>query len=246
MARVTLKRKPGDHEPMLTLAELTARVGLSVRTIRFYTARGLVPAPLRRGRQGYYTDDHVARLELVRELQAHGFTLSAIEGYLRSLPVDATPGDLALRRTMLAPWQADSSVELTGVELDDRAGRTLTDDDRTALEALGIVTPLRRGRYRVALSQLSVGVSLLDLGFPVDAAQAAAKVYAAHGRAVAEELNTLFRTMVWPRFRDKSTSPEQLQEIVEALKPLSVASLVSAYEAAMTEARRDTIAKRAR
>ena len=65
----------------MTLDELAARVDLSVRNIRFYTTRGLVPPPLRRGRSGYYTADHVARLELVRELQAHGFTLAAIEKY---------------------------------------------------------------------------------------------------------------------------------------------------------------------
>ena len=67
---------------LLTLDELADRVGMSVRNIRFYTTRGLVPPPLRRGRSGYYTADHVARLELVRELQAHGFTLAAIEKYV--------------------------------------------------------------------------------------------------------------------------------------------------------------------
>ena len=41
----------------------------------------------------------------------------------------------------------------------------------------------KRGRYQVAVSQLSVGLGLLDLGFPTEAALAAADVYAAHGRA---------------------------------------------------------------
>ena len=36
----------------------------------------------------------MARLELVQELQAHGFTLAAIEGYLDGIPDDATPGDV--------------------------------------------------------------------------------------------------------------------------------------------------------
>ena len=54
---------------LLTLDELTNRVGMSVRNVRFYTT-GLVPPPIRRGRSGYYTADHVARLELVQELQA--------------------------------------------------------------------------------------------------------------------------------------------------------------------------------
>ena len=38
---------------LLTLEELTERVGMSVRNVRFYTTRGLVPPPIRRGRSGY-------------------------------------------------------------------------------------------------------------------------------------------------------------------------------------------------
>ena len=231
---------------LLTLDELTNRVGMSVRNVRFYTTKGLVPPPIRRGRSGYYSPDHVARLELVQELQAHGFTLSAIEKYVAGIPADATPEDIALHRTMLAPWQADSPVEMSRAELDTRSGRTLTDDDLTTLAALGIVFRTKRGRYEVAVSQLGVGIGLLDLGFPTEAAIAAADVYAEHGRQIAKELNELFRTMVWPVYKESGASPDKLREVVERLKPLSIASLVSAYEAAMDETRREGIVERQR
>lgn len=229
--------------PLLSLDELTSRVGLSVRNVRFYTSRGLVPPPVRRGRSGFYTADHVARLELVQELQAHGFTLSAIERYLAGIPDDATPEDIALKRTMLAPWSSDVPW-LDHDELERRAGRPLGDDDVDALVALGVVHREEGGGYRVALSQLSVGLGLLDLGFPIEAARAAAEVYAAHGRALAEELNELFRTMVWPVYKESGTSAERLREVVERIKPLSIASLVSAYEQAMDETRREQVARR--
>ncbi|MBZ5738055.1 MerR family transcriptional regulator [Nocardioides mangrovi] len=231
---------------LLTLDELTARVGMSVRNIRFYTTKGLVPPPIRRGRSGYYSSEHIARLELVQELQAHGFTLSAIERYVAGIPVDASPEEIALHRTMLAPWQADLPVEMSRAELDRRTGRTLSDDDLTTLAALGIVFRTKRGRYEVAVSQLSVGLGLLDLGFPVEAALAAAEVYAEHGRQVAHELNELFRTMVWPVYKESGASAETLREVVERLKPLSIASLVSAYEAGMDEDRRQRAERRAR
>ncbi len=231
---------------LLTLDELTNRVGMSVRNVRFYTTKGLVPPPIRRGRSGYYTPDHVARLELVQELQSHGFTLSAIEKYVANIPRDASPEDIALQRTMLAPWQHEAPIEMTRAELDKRAGRRLTDEDLTTLSALGVVFRSKRGRFQVAVSQLSVGLGLLDLGFPTEAALAAADVYAAHGRAIAEELYELFRTMVWPVYKESGASPEKLQEVVERLKPLSIASLVAAYEAAMDETKREGIAQRAR
>jgi len=231
---------------LLTLEELSERVGMSVRNIRFYTARGLVPPPIRRGRSGYYAADHLARLQLVQELQGHGFTLSAIERYVAGIPDDASPEDIALHRTMLAPWMADSWEELDRVELERRAGRPLTPADLDTLESLGILEPRKRGRFRVSGSQLGVGLGLLDLGYPLEAAHAAAAVYAAHGRAIAEELYELFRTQVWPVYKEQGVSPEKIQEVVERLKPLSIASLVRAYEAGMDELRRTNIAKRAR
>ena len=222
---------------LLTLEELTARVGMSVRNIRFYTSRGLVPPPVRRGRSGYYGPDHVARLELVRELQGHGYTLSAIERYVARLPADAGAEEVALQRTMLAPWSTDGPVELSRSELESRAGRELSEDDLAMLSAMGVAVPAG-DRYRVSPTHLGVALSLIDLGYPVEAAVAAGEIFAAHGRQIAEELRELFRTQVWPAYRDSGLSPERIQEVVEKVKPLSVVSLVAAYEAALDDARR--------
>ena len=229
---------------LLTLDELTVRVGMSVRNVRFYTTKGLVPPPIRRGRSGYYSPDHVARLELVQELQSHGFTLAAIERYVAGIPADATPEDVALRRTMLAPWQADLPVEMVRSELEHRVDRELTDDDLETLIALGVVFRAPEGRLQVALSQLSVGLGLLDLGFPREAAVAAKAVYESHGRAIAQELNAVFHQMVWPVYRESGASSATIREVVERLKPLSIASLVSAYEAGMDQTNREQISRR--
>jgi DNA-binding transcriptional MerR regulator len=238
-------------EELLTLGELCDRVGMSVRNVRFYTSKGLVPPPIRRGRSGYYSPVHVGRLELVQELQSHGFTLSAIERYVAGIPADATPEDLALARTMLAPWDVERPIEMSRGELSARAGRELTDDDLRTLAALGVVFPLKSGpkrneRWQVAVSQLSVGLGMLELGFPTEAALAAADLYARHGREIAEELYDVFRTMVWPVYRDQGASPETVRQVVEKIKPLSIAALVSAYETGMDETKREGVARRAR
>jgi DNA-binding transcriptional MerR regulator len=99
---------------LLTLDELTERTGVTARNVRFYASRGLVPAPLRRGRSGYYGPEHVARLELVRELQGHGFTLSAIERYVERIPDTATPSDIAWHLSLLTPVTGDRDVDVSG------------------------------------------------------------------------------------------------------------------------------------
>ncbi|NUR07022.1 MAG: MerR family transcriptional regulator [Nocardioidaceae bacterium] len=231
---------------LMTLDDLTERVGMSVRNIRFYTSKGLVPPPTRRGRSGYYGPDHVARLELVRELQAHGYTLAAIERYVARIPVDATPETIALHRTLLAPWMAELPETLSRRELDRRAGRRLSEEDLDTLNALGIVFPTKQGKFQVAIAHLSVGVALLDLGLPLDAALAAQDIFTEHGRKVAEELTDLFRTKVWPAYKEGDTSPDQLREVVERFKPVTVQALVTAYESAVNETQRETINRRAR
>ncbi len=219
---------------------------MSVRNVRFYTAKGLVPPPIRRGRSGYYSADHVARLQLVQELQGHGFTLSAIERYVAGIPADASPEDIALHRTMLAPWMADSWEELSRAELEQRAGRSLSAYDVDTLCALGVLQPAGRGRFQrldVAARRRArpARPGLPDRGGPRG------------GRGVRrprsrdrEELYELFRTQVWPVYKEQGVSPEKIQEVVERLKPLSIASLVQAYETGMDELRRTNIAKRAR
>lgn len=235
MAPTSALREEGVVEDLLTLDELCSRVGLTVRNVRFYTSRGLVPPPLKRGRSGYYTPEHVARLELVQELQAHGFTLAAIERYVAALPEDADPEDIALARTMLAPWQSDLPVEMSRPELEARAGRSLSEDDVDTLVALGVVR--RRGtHFLVAGTQLGVGVRLLDLGFPREVAEAARAVYLDHGRQMAEELHQVVAEKLAPLYG--SLESERFQEVMERLKPLSVGGLVTAYENAVARATR--------
>ncbi|WP_299053554.1 MerR family transcriptional regulator [uncultured Nocardioides sp.] len=233
--------------PLLTLADLTARVGMSVRTVRFYTTRGLVPPPIRRGRSGFYTPQHVARLGLIADLQEYGFTLAAIEDYLARVPAEASVDELALQRTMLAPWVTPGPGVLTRAEITERAGRPLSAEDLEVLVSLGILDPVEGDTegYRVSLSQLAIGVDLLELGFPPEAARAAAQVYVEHGRAVAAELHEVFRRQVWPAYRHSGAPPEMLRQVVERLRPLSVAALGHAYQAAMDDQQRGSVERRA-
>lgn len=71
-----------DAAPM-TVEELSERTGVTVRNIRAYQAQSLIPAPERSGRSALYGPEHLARLELVRDLREQGFGLQAIERLLQ-------------------------------------------------------------------------------------------------------------------------------------------------------------------
>src|SRR5437667_2461891 len=52
----------------LTIEELADGAGVSVRTVRYYISQGLLAGPGARGRNASYTDEHLARLQLIRRL----------------------------------------------------------------------------------------------------------------------------------------------------------------------------------
>ena len=131
-------------EGLLTIDELSVAVGMTVRNTRYYASLGLMPPPIKRGRVAYYDDVHRARLELVRALQQHGFTLQAIEGFVRTIPEEATVEQLALQRAMLTSWTPQPPEELTRRQLEEKAGRRLSADDLRLLVVLGSVE--RKGK----------------------------------------------------------------------------------------------------
>jgi DNA-binding transcriptional MerR regulator len=49
---MTAESTPED--PLLTVDELAAAAGLTVRTTRYYASLGLLPPPTRQGRLAYY------------------------------------------------------------------------------------------------------------------------------------------------------------------------------------------------
>jgi DNA-binding transcriptional MerR regulator len=230
---------------LISLDELTERVGISVRNIRFYTTRGLLPPPLRRGRSGYYSRDHIARLELVKELQAHGFTLAAIEKYVARIPADATPEEIALHRVTLQPFLVEQPMVLSRGGLAKRAGRPITDQDLEKLMALGVVAEVD-GRYQVLERQLASAVRLVELDVPANLILACEEVYQRHGKAIAEELGVLFRETFWPAYKGGMVTTEQMVAMLDNFQQVSIASLVEAFSQAMTEARRAEVEKRAR
>ncbi|MFC8823949.1 MerR family transcriptional regulator [Streptomyces sp. NPDC057137] len=78
-----------DGDALHPIGELARRTGLTVKTIRFYSDRGIVP-PAGRTPAGYrlYGSDAVARLDLVRTLRELGLDLATIRKVVvRELPL---------------------------------------------------------------------------------------------------------------------------------------------------------------
>ncbi|MFI8191225.1 MerR family transcriptional regulator [Streptomyces sp. NPDC085946] len=217
------------EQPTLTIDELAARAGVTVRTVRFYGTRGLLPPPVIGPRRvGHYGREHLARLALIEELQHQGMTLAAIERYLRQLPPDLSPRDLAIHRAVVASWAPDTVETVTHAELERRAGRPLGDDETARLVAMDVVRP-GDGTYDVDLGLLRLGVRLLDVPLSHEAILAARKVLIEHSRAAAHELSQLLRGEVSER------DARDVKSLSAHMQPLVVQALLTAFQRSLKE-----------
>ncbi|MFD1248218.1 MerR family transcriptional regulator [Nocardioides ginsengisoli] len=229
--------EPRHAEGLRTIDELAAAAGLTVRTTRYYASLGLLPPPARRGRMAWYDDTHLARLEMIRALQEHGFTLQAIERYLASLPADAGVEDLAVQRAMLTSWTVGEPERLTRKQLDQHAGRKLSDDDVALIEEFGLlrrVTDDRGGVRFTSVHGFDVAVELLEVDIPIAGMRAAGEAIERHMTALAEELTAVLHDDVvgpWRRQRSHSREDaEQLEATISTLRRLTLDAIVRGFQ----------------
>lgn len=65
-------------DPLRRIEDLAAEAGTTVRNIRLYQEKGLLPPPVRRGRSALYGPEHRRRLRLVLRLLDRGYTFATI------------------------------------------------------------------------------------------------------------------------------------------------------------------------
>lgn len=228
----------------LTVDELAARAGVTVRTIRFYSTRGLLPPPeIGPRRVGRYGPDHLSRLALIEELQHQGMTLSAIERYLDQLPPDLSAQDLAIHRALVAGWLPDRAEEQTLAQLERRVGRSLTDQDLDRLAAMSVLVRTDdAGVFQVDPGLLQLGVRLLDVPIALETILAARTVVLEHTRSAARELSRLFRDEVGAAYEDGGPDAAEVarrKSLSADMQPLVVQALVTAFQRSMKEELRE-------
>ncbi|WP_329361683.1 MerR family transcriptional regulator [Streptomyces sp. NBC_01483] len=233
-------------EPTLTVDELAARAGVTVRTVRFYSSKGLLPPPVIGPRRvGHYSQEHLARLALIEELQRQGMTLAAIERHLQQLPADLSAQDLALHRAVVASWAPDAAEDVTREELERRAGRPLGEEDLERLVAMNVIgraedtshssdSPASSDSFRVDPALLALGVQLLDVPLAHESILAARGVLLEHSRAAARELSALLREAV-----GEHESVAAVKSLSAHMQPLVVQALLTTFQRSLKQELRE-------
>jgi len=227
----------------MTIRELAERTGMTVRNIRAHQTRGLLPPPVVRGRTGYYNDEHVARIELTREMQADGLNLEAIRRVLEA--GDGSAAEIFdFTRALRAPFEDEAPEIIEAAELAGLWGVGSGEGPPPRLvaraERLGILRALPDGRIEVISPRLlRAAAALAELGVGPNGALATAEKLREHADGVARAFVDLFVKEIWQPF-DRAGRPEadwpKVREALDRMRPLASDALLSVFQIAMGEA----------
>jgi DNA-binding transcriptional MerR regulator len=223
----------------MTIGELAQRTGMTIRNIRAHQTRGLLPPPEVQGRTGYYTEEHVARIELTREMQAEGLNLEAIRRVLESTG-GSSKEMVDFARAVRAPFE-DETPEIFGPADFAESWQTKTIDEKLLRKAekLGVLRVLADGNIEVISPRLHRAASrMIEFGVSPAAAVALAAKLHEHADAVARAYVDLFTEQIWEPF-DKAGRPEddwhKVIEALEGLRPLASDALLAMFQITMGE-----------
>jgi DNA-binding transcriptional MerR regulator len=210
--------------------QLAAACDVSVDTVRYYQARGLVPAPEREGRVAWYEDRHAERIREIRALQAKGLTLAAIERVLGD-GHSGPDGDLAAA-VAVARGDVDTGELLSLEEFATRSGVPASLIQAVEREGIKLGRTVDgEERYTAAdIDMVRGALRLLEFGLPLGELLALARDANAAMVGLATRAVELFDEYVRKPITDTAGSDAaaatQLVQAFDALLP-AVTNLVA-------------------
>ncbi len=170
------------------MEELARLAGITVRTLRFYRERKLIPPPRREGRIAWYDDHHLARLRTIAALLERGHTLTGIAELAEALDQGRDVADLL---GVGAPTE-EEPVRLTPEELAARFEGEVTPENLAAAMDLGYLGTDGDEIVHISRRLLDVSSALVREGIPLAEVLAAGERVREHADALA----ALFADMI--------------------------------------------------
>jgi DNA-binding transcriptional MerR regulator len=220
-----------------TIDELARLSGVTVRNIRAYQARGLLPPPQVRARTGYYGPGHEARLELIAELQGEGVKLDTIKKLL-----DTTGGTteqvvhfIRTVRQLFAPEERQI------VHLDELTERFGAEDGGLLRRAqkMDLLREVGDDQYEeISPRLMGAAQSMVDMGIPLSRSLDVVEQLRKHADGIAKIYVELFLGEVWRPFDDSGRPADRwpkLYETIEQLREVSGEAMLAVLQLAVSE-----------
>ncbi len=213
-----------------TVDELARAADATVRNVRAYQDRGLLPPPEKRGRTGIYTSDHLARLRLINQLLDRGYTLGNIAELIAAWEKGQNLRDLlGLESAITSPWSEELPGTFTMPEIIAMFGKhekiiAIPELLRRVTE-LGILQADGL-RFRAPRPRLvHAAAQLVALGIPLSALLDILRMLRGNVERVANELVQLaLRYVLTQHLKDglpKAGEVPKIAELIWKLRPIA-------------------------
>ncbi|MGW0533495.1 MerR family transcriptional regulator [Streptomyces sp. NPDC003032] len=189
------------------MAELAKEAGITVRTVRFYRERGLIPPPRREGRIAWYDEHHLARLRTIAALLERGHTLNGIAELADAFEKGRDVGELL----GIGEPTEEQPVRLTPEELADHFAGEVTPENLVAALDLGYLGTDGDELVHISRRLLDASSTLVRKGVPLAAVLEAGQRVREHADALAELFITVMRTH----------TPDTAEVDIEQLRPVA-------------------------
>lgn len=220
----------GPARATYRIEDLAHRSGATVRTIRAYQDRGLLPRPERRGRANVYSDEHLSRLRQIADLLARGYTLASVKELLEAWDTGrGLGGVLGLVAEVDGPWTDEEAVRISRAELVERFGGS--PDEAAVADAveLGVLHPVpgEEDAFLVPSPQeLAVAAELHAAGVPLSAISGHLRELRGQVEHIAARFLEFTTEHVFARFLGQHQPPTEADAVeaaalVRRLRPLA-------------------------
>ncbi|MEU9011303.1 MerR family transcriptional regulator [Streptomyces sp. NPDC048479] len=164
------------------MQELAKEAGITVRTVRFYRERGLIPPPRREGRIAWYDEHHLARLRTIAALLERGHTLNGIADLATAFESGRDVGEVL----GLGEPTEETPVRLSPEELADYFEGEVTPENLAAALDLGYLATDGDEIVHISRRLLDVSAALVREGIPLAVVLDAGRRVRTHADALAE------------------------------------------------------------
>ncbi len=209
-----------------TIDELARKAGTTVRNVRAYQDKGLLPAPRKEGRVGIYTEIHLSRLRLIGQLLGRGYTLSNIAELIGAWEKGQDVAQLiGLESAITSPFSTEIPTYITVEQLFELFGEGASGETLEFAINVGILEP-EGERLRVPSPRLlNAGAELVKAGLPLHLLLLQVSELRGDVQRIANRFVKLIIDEVFNRYGEDRLPPPQdvprLAELVRRLRPMA-------------------------
>ncbi|GAB3687636.1 MerR family transcriptional regulator [Saccharopolyspora tripterygii] len=210
--------------------DLARTAGTTVRNVRVYQDRDLLPPPRKEGRTAIYSDAHLTRLKLIISMLERGYAFAQIKEMIGAWESGRSLGEVLGLEEVVADrtWAMEKPRSVTLGELRKNFGSQITPSAVKRVIDLGILE--RRGRGFVTTSPLlyDAAVEMVSLGIPLGETLTIAEDMLGKVDELGDDLADLVKEHVVTRVMTVEEAAPYYGDVMDRLRPLVFNALQAA------------------